>query len=332
MPRPEPDRRPREIDLKRSVRLAGLWAACFLLLVLVGVHWLGVEESLAMLGRLGPGLALLILSLSALNYLLRTLRWQLLCRALGVRVPLARNGLYYVAGFAFTVTPGKLGEVVRLWLLRRHHGAAYERTLGLLVVDRITDAVPLLALALLGAGRFAGQGGSVLAMAALVLGGLVLVLRPDWLRFLVKLAYGRLGGMPRLFARALRLLRGLQALVAPKVLAAALALGLAGWSAEVLGAWLVLQALGADVGLIAAAFVFAFGMLVGGLPLFPGGIGGAEGTMIGLLLLLGVDVATAVAATAIIRLATLGFAVALGFLVLPLSLTRPLPARPAAAG
>jgi uncharacterized protein (TIRG00374 family) len=127
------------------------------------------------------------------------------------------------------------------------------------------------------------------------------------------------------------MLRALEALLAPLVLGTALILGLIGWSAEIAGAWLVLNALGAEVGLVATAFVFGCSMLVGGLPLFPGGIGGAEGTMIALLLVLGVDAATAVAATAIIRLATLGFAVALGFLVLPISLTRPLPAQTAAA-
>lgn len=314
---------PREIELGRHVRLAALWALSFLLLLGLGVSWLGLDEAWAQLARLGPGLVLLVLGLSLVNYGLRTLRWQALCQAVGIDVPLRRNAVYYLTGFAFTITPGKLGEVVRLWLLRRYHGHAYERTLGLLVMDRVTDAVPLLALCLIGASRFTGQAWSVAAMAVLVLTGLGLILRPDWLVPLVKFAYARVRRMKRLFGRVLRLLRTLRALVAPRVLAGALLLGLIGWSAEILGAWLVLEALGAEVGLVATAFVFGFGMLVGGLPLFPGGVGGAEGTMIGLLLLLGVDTTTAIAATAITRLATLGFAVALGFLVLPLSLAWP---------
>lgn len=318
------------LDLGRHVRLALLWALLFIALIIVGVRWLGLDAALDHLARLGPAIAALVLSLSLVNYALRALRWQSLCRAVGVRVPLARNSLYYVAGFAFTITPGKLGEVVRLWLLHRHHRAPYDRTLSLLVMDRVTDAVPLLGLCLLGAGHVAGQGWSVLLMAALILSGLALVLKPGWLRGIVKLAYGRLGRMPRLFARALRVLRSLESLVVPRVLATALVLGLVGWSAEILGAWLVLEALGAEVGLVATGFVFGFGMLVGGLPLFPGGLGGAEATMVGLLLLLGVDPATAVAATGIIRLATLGFALALGFLALPLTLGQPAPARAAA--
>ena len=45
--------------------------------------------------------------------------------------------------------------------------------------------------------------------------------------------------------------------------------------------------------------------------------------MVGLLALLGVGFGTAAAATAIVRLVTLGFAVALGLLTLPLALRQP---------
>jgi uncharacterized protein (TIRG00374 family) len=316
-------RRAPELDLRRYVRVGALWALSFVVLIVLAVRWMGVEETLARLGALEPGLVLLVFGLSLGNYLLRSIRWQGLCEALGVNLPFVRNALYYVAGFAFTVTPGKLGEVVRLWLLRRDCGAAYERTLGLLLVDRLTDVVPLLALCLLGASRFAGQRWGLVVAVVLVVVNLVLVARPDWLAAVVKAIYGQLRRAPRLFARALRLLRALQHLVAPKVLARALLLGLAGWSAEVLGAWLILDGLGAQVDLVSVAFVFAFGMLVGGLPLFPGGVGGAEATMVALLLFLGVDTATALTATALIRLATLGFAVALGFLALPVAVARP---------
>ena len=63
-------------------------------------------------------------------------------------------------------------------------------------------------------------------------------------------------------------------------------------------------------------------MLLGGVPMLPGGIDGAEGTTIGLLLV-GVDAGAAVTATAGVRLATLGFGLLLGFAVLPVAVRRP---------
>jgi uncharacterized protein (TIRG00374 family) len=312
----------RPLDLGRAIRLSAAWAVLFVLLLGAALAWFGFGEAMAQLGRLSPGVVLLALGLSLVNYVLRAIRWQVLCRAMGVRIPMLRNSLYYVAGFAFTVTPGKVGEVVRLWLLRRDSGAAYERSLGLLVIDRVTDAVPLLVLCLLGMGRFVGQAWSVAVAAAAVLACLGLILRPEALMMLVKAVYARLRRAPRLFARALRLLRTVRLLAAPRVLLKAFGLGALGWSSEVVAAWVVLQAFDVPADLAAAAFVFAFGMLVGALPLFPGGVGGAEGAMVMLLLLLGEGAGTAVAAVAVIRLCTLGFAVVLGFLALPFCLHR----------
>jgi glycosyltransferase 2 family protein len=293
------------------------------LLLALALPAIRIQDLGAHLARLGPGLLAAVLGLSLANYALRSLRWQLLSRAAGLRVPLGRNSLYYVAGFAFAVTPGKAGEVVRLWLLHRHHGTPYERSVGLLLVDRLTDALPLLIFCLPALGRFAGQAWGAAAAGLLLLAALGLLLRPDWLAGLVRLVYARVRHNPRLFARMLRSLRPLRTIAAPRVLAPALGLGLLGWFAEIVGAWLVLGALGTGTGLAATAFVFAFAMLIGAVPIFPGGVGGAEGTMVGLLLLVGVDAGAAVTATAIVRLATLGFALVLGFAALPVAVRRP---------
>jgi uncharacterized protein (TIRG00374 family) len=61
-----------------------------------------------------------------------------------------------------------------------------------------------------------------------------------------------------------------------------------------------------------AVFVYAFGMLVGGLSFLPGGLGSSEAVMIGLLMMHGFPESAAVTATLICRLATLWFAVGLG--------------------
>jgi uncharacterized protein (TIRG00374 family) len=63
-------------------------------------------------------------------------------------------------------------------------------------------------------------------------------------------------------------------------------------------------------------FVYALAMLAGAVSFMPGGLGGAEAVMVGLLVWKGMDGADAVAATVLIRLATLWFAVAIGAVML----------------
>jgi uncharacterized protein (TIRG00374 family) len=98
----------------------------------------------------------------------------------------------------------------------------------------------------------------------------------------------------------------------PRLLAFASALSLLAWIAEAWSFYLVLQWMGADVGPMLAMSFYAIAMLAGALSFMPGGIGGAEATMIALLSLVGVGSTEAVAATVVIRLTTLWFAVGLG--------------------
>jgi uncharacterized protein (TIRG00374 family) len=60
-------------------------------------------------------------------------------------------------------------------------------------------------------------------------------------------------------------------------------------------------------------------MLVGALSFLPGGLGGTEASMVALLMLNNVAQSQAVAATVLIRLATLWFAVALGVIALSMA-------------
>jgi uncharacterized protein (TIRG00374 family) len=54
-------------------------------------------------------------------------------------------------------------------------------------------------------------------------------------------------------------------------------------------------------------------MLIGALSFIPGGLGSTEAAMVLMLSLLGMGVSSAIAATIVCRVATLWFAVALGF-------------------
>ena len=77
-----------------------------------------------------------------------------------------------------------------------------------------------------------------------------------------------------------------------------------------------LLALGfSGLGLASAVAVYALSTIIGALALIPGGIGLTEASMAGMLVLAGMNPADASAATLLIRVVTLWFGVALGWLV-----------------
>jgi uncharacterized membrane protein YbhN (UPF0104 family) len=104
-------------------------------------------------------------------------------------------------------------------------------------------------------------------------------------------------------------------LLAPRVLAPALFWSTLGWFAECLGLHLVLVGLGTPISWIDATWVYAVATALGNLTFLPGGLGSTEATMVGLLRTLDVPMQPAVAATLLVRAATLWFAVFLGLLV-----------------
>jgi uncharacterized protein (TIRG00374 family) len=278
-------------------------------------------DVLGKLALLSPVTLLAMLGLSLVNYLSRGLRWLLFCRRLGVAVPPWRNLLIFVAGFALTTTPGKVGEALRLWLIERRYGYRYERLAPLFLGDRLSDMNGVLLLLLISAFGLPGQ--AWLALPA----GLVVVLVTLAFVFPGPLIEG-IGGVyrlarrrgRRLFARTRTALRHTARLLEPGTYLPALLLSLLGWLAESGAFALLLHDLGAPVPALAAMGIFTLSLVAGGVSMLPGGLGGAEAVLIGALLALGVELDRAVAATAVIRLTTLWFGVGLGSLAMPAAL------------
>jgi glycosyltransferase 2 family protein len=309
----------RQADLRRAQAAAVLSLVAFCAAATLAAGYLGIDNVLAQVGKLEASLIGILLLLSLLNYGLRSWRWYVYQRSLGMQVPPGRTVLIYSAGFALTTTPAKIGELLRLWLLQRDSGYRYARTVPLVIGDRLSDATAVLLLCFAGIVSFTGYLWTAVSIGFGVMLITLLFLRPGLLVGFISISFRRVGRWPRLFAALRQSAKHAARLFTPGTYFAALALGLAGWLAESIAFYCLLAALGAPVTPSEAIFVFCFSMLVGGAAMLPGGLGGTEVTMLALLGLLDVGADTAVTATMLIRLTTLWFAVLIGFIALPIS-------------
>ncbi len=295
------------------------------LLVLVGLGLAGMAsatgwaEIWAQLARLHLWQVGALLALSLVNYLLRGLRWHVLARRLGLPMAMAQNFRHYLGGFAMSVTPGRVGELVRMRWIRRETGWAVERTVPLVLMDRAGDLAVMALILTLAVSLAAGGMAGAVPVAGLALAIAVLATRPRLMHRAVTQSYRMLGRLPRLFARARTATRSLARFGHAPTLALALMLGGAGWLAEGYAFHLLLGFMGAEIGLWKAIAIFVLATLAGGLTGAPGGLGGAEAAMVAALSLEGVPLAVSVPATAVIRLTTLWFAIGLGLAVFPLA-------------
>ncbi len=320
----------RETSPARRLR-ARLAIAALIVLFLAGLIGLaaatGWEETLAQIARLSLLQCLLLLVLSLANYLLRGLRWHLFAQRLGVPTALPQDMRHFLGGFAMIVTPGRVGELVRMRWLKRETGWAFERTAPLVLMDRASDLAAMAIILALSVAITAGGIGSALPVAGLALLAAYAATHPRLLAAIVTRLYRATGLFPRLFGRIRVAARSLGRFSNAATVLPAMALGVTGWLAEGYAFHLLLSWMGAEIGLWKAIGIFVFATLAGGLTGAPGGVGGAEAAMIALLALDGVAMEVSVPATAIIRVTTLWFALGLGLLVFPLaerlSLRRP---------
>lgn len=280
--------------------------------------WGGWHEVVAAIVRVGfTGIAI-ILALSLVNYGVRFVRWQKFLALLGHRVYWSESLRIYIAGFGLTILPGKAGETIRSVFLK-HHGVPYPQSLAAFFSDHFFNLISMLLLVGVGLWIYPQAKPLVSVLAVLILIGLVVLQQTRLLQALKAFAQRRLPARPAHFAASVIdiVLHSGRCFSLP-MLAYGIALGLIAWGAEGVAFYYIMQVLGSDMPLQTALFIYAFSMLVGALSFLPGGLGGAEATMVALLMLNGSGQPEAVAATVLIRLATLWFAVALGVVALTL--------------
>ncbi len=273
----------------------------------------GAENVLGAVSRVDLRVWMLVLSLSLVNYLLRFGRWQWYLARLGHVIPRRRHLMYYLAGFAFTTTPGKMGEAIRSIYLGPH-GVGYADSLAAFFVERLLDLLAVLMLGVLVGRFFSDVWWPSIVAATLAAVIIALVSTPGLRNFLTtRLDLTRSPRLQRFGAQLRSLVRSSEALLRSRMLIGGIVLGVIAWGAEGIGFYLILRDLEAEVAAFAAIGVYAAGMLVGALSFIPGGLGSTEAVMVVMLSVLGIDVPTAIAATIVCRVATLWFAVALGF-------------------
>jgi uncharacterized protein (TIRG00374 family) len=216
-----------------------------------------------------------------------------------------------------TVTPGKIGEVFKSAVLHETHGVAPEKSAPIVVAERLTDVIGIVVLIGVGSASFSGAlvwaGVGVLGVLVLLVG---ILWRAPMRWLLARLRTGWMAGLvPKLETAHdhLRRLSSARALLVPSLLS------IIAWSLEGIALWVLLRGFGQQVPVTLACFFYATATLAGALTPLPGGLGVTEALIQQQLVRVG-GMATSVATSSmlLVRLATLWWAVAVGFVALGL--------------
>lgn len=269
--------------------------------------------------RFPVGVFLGALALTLVNYGLRFLKWHLYLRKLDLEVPVGESLTVFISGMVMAVTPGKVGEVFKSFLLRESRGIPAASTAPIVAAERMTDLLGMVLIAAIGVVTF-DYGRTVLGatVVLLVVGIVILNQREMVLRWLEW--SGDLPVVGRFQAKLEEAYESMHELLDLPIFTGTTLLSAVAWSMEGAALYWILTALDASgVTVYAAFFVYAISTIAGAISFLPGGLGVTEGGMIVLL----TDVfgyfdgaSAATLATYIIRFATLWFGVGLGAVTL----------------
>lgn len=299
---------------KRNLSLI-LVFVCILYLTLI--YLADPKKILSSFAKISVQNWLLILSFSLTNYFLRFIRWHYYLSCFQHKIPLVQHFLYYMSGFALTLTPAKVGETIRSTYLAQHD-VPYTHSLAMFFTERFLDVVIIALLSVfifqqnLIANNVSYQYFIILSLVTIV--SFIPLLRQSFVtRFIEYLHSKTHWPALRIFLQHLnKLIQSAQRLFKIKPIYIGLFFGAIAWTIQGVAFYFILTTLDVNISLQQSIGIYAISLLAGALSFIPGGIGTTEAVMTLLLTLLGCEPATAIAAALISRLSTLWFAVLIG--------------------
>lgn len=261
--------------LRTALRLLGP-----VILVIVILRLPDRDGMVRALSSAAPIPILLATLLNAANVYLKVIRWQALLRTRGIRYPTGRAFSAFLSSvYVGMLTPGRVGDVLRIQYLRHDLGVSYAEGLASIVMDRLCDLYVLAAFVAFGVVRYSPVIVGELAyvtwggVAAIAVAPLFLLI-PGLPERLGRGLYERLtrgkaeGGLDR-FLAAVRANIGRPLLVTLPLTALAFGVNYA-------QGWIIGQAMGIDLGIVDATCLLAIASLLGLLPISVSGVGVRE--------------------------------------------------------
>ena len=251
--------------------------------------------------------------LSLFNYVMRVVRWRLYLTRLGHVLPWRFVSLTFMAGFAFTLSPGKLGEMVRARYYQPR-GIALSAVTGAFFVERLLDLLVMILLAAAVLAELQAYQNFLWVAVALVGGLLACVALLPWAELSQRLSLKAHHGLMSAVQSVVRMFASARQFLSPGILLMGMACGLLAWSAEAVGLKVVADVIApVHLSVPAAMGIYSIAIIVGALSFLPGGLGSTEAVMAALLVAHGYQMPQAILLTLICRLLTLWLAVLIGW-------------------
>mgnify|MGYP001254453783 FL=1 len=84
------------------------------------------------------------LCLISIGYLMRYLRWKLIINSFGFYPLVKTECKLWMASYSFTATPGKIGELIRCFFLRKTFNIPLKYSFCSIIIERLFDLIAVI--------------------------------------------------------------------------------------------------------------------------------------------------------------------------------------------
>lgn len=250
---------------------------------------------------------------------LRYVRWHVLMRHHDRGHHFMSGMCFYIAGFAYTATPGKLGELTRA-VYYQGIGVSSDKVISSFLIERIFDLLVVLILASFVFFNFPSLTFVAVTILSIILTLAFLAVKISISRRLCKSARKLNSRYVTRFALLIyKVLLNMNVSLNFRLCTVCIGLGGVAWTLTALTLWYCCIAFDLSVPLASALSIYPAAMLSGAVSFIPGGIGVTEGAIVYLLDQFDIALTVGVFVALVVRFCTLWLAMLFGLIATLLS-------------
>lgn len=212
-----------------------------------------------------------------------------------------------------SISPGKIGELLKAFLIKDMFNISKSRTLPIILAERISEFIALIIISVIGIIIYKFEVTNFvipfLAIFLLLIIGLNKNVRSKLLQKVSKSSFlkSRINKVEVFNSSIFELFK-------PIIFIKVQLISLLAWVVEFYCFYVIIDSLSENVDLVFTTFVYSVSMIIGAVSMLPGGIGTTEASIVYQLVQSGITESSAITSTFVIRIVTLWFSVILGFL------------------
>jgi uncharacterized membrane protein YbhN (UPF0104 family) len=273
------------MDRKTSVLIVSVILAAAIISFMLFRVW---EDLLVAMGHWNPLYLVPAIAISTAGWFLRGARYRSILGKLDVRAGLAfSTACVLISQTANLIIPARLGDIVRIFILKHEKLATYSTGISSIVIERFFDILTVALLGLL-ALPF------VLGVPPWVYPVIVIPLALCGVFVLLLLALGKVQSENRILAILFSMIHEIRkASLTPSSILGLSAISLLIWATDIATTLSIAAMFGAEISLAVVTLAVVVGNLAKAVPVTPGGIGTYEVAVAVILVLSGTPQATA---------------------------------------